>query len=100
MNNPYNGWANYPTWVLISWINDDKARQEYWLHTTRALNNAALLEQALRHELTERALDNFPDGGILLELLLYSIHTIDYNEIVLALIHDAHENLSYEKGGK
>jgi len=78
----YNGWKNYPTWALFTWLTNEEGGYLYWTEKAQALGLSEL-EAELKGWLEEEtgALGN----GILKDLLTFAIGEIDFQEVAEGL---------------
>ena len=104
----YNGWANYETWAVKLWIDNEEPSYRYWRHHTEAIwRNAEhdALPPFTRSEyarinlsdaLKESYEDNAPEvDGIYADLLQAALGEVDWFEIADALLSGA-ELAGYE----
>jgi len=83
MAGKYNGWANYETWLMKLWVDNDQGSYEHWAKTTRECDDA----RELAHNLERHHAELMPDlpNGIYWDLLLSALRAVDWYEIALAL---------------
>ena len=60
MSETYNGWTNWETWNLSTWIVKDEASYIFWREKAGELATQSLID-ALEHSHSE-PLDDMPDG--------------------------------------
>lgn len=94
----YNGWANYETWSVVLWLEDDEASSRYWRQAAREAARDAVTDpavvggwravgQAARHRLAERLHQSLAHEliagvyDLTAELLGASLHEVDWGEV-------------------
>ena len=108
----YNGWANYETWAVKLWMDNEESSQTYWQERTREAFEQAqeedafyegetatdrarrALAQALKDEHEEAA----PDLGATVwgDLFNAAMSEVDWYEIAAALLQDNEEEAANE----
>jgi hypothetical protein len=96
----YNGWANYETWAVKLWMDNDQGSQEYWADVAREAlaqpNDSEVLTDAenARYVLADRLKDEFEenspiqDATVYADLLNAALGSVDWSEIAQALIEE------------
>jgi SOS response regulatory protein OraA/RecX len=102
----YNGWANYETWAVKLWLDNDQDTQEYWHDAAREAlaqpNDSGVLNDAehARYTLAERLKDEHEEQNPLQELrhpsvysdlLAAALGSVDWSEIAQSLLDDIGE---------
>jgi hypothetical protein len=78
MTEKYQGWANYPTWVVQSWLENDEGL--YW--HCRTLNRKYTDTGKLAYALKDWVCDLMPAlEGLAADLLGYALDEVDWYEI-------------------
>ena len=98
----YNGWANYETWSVKLWLDNDNASYNYWQERTREVweNAQGLLPGqgdtsvnariALADELKDFHQGELPElQGFAADLLQAALDSVDFYEIADSLLQDA-----------
>ena len=84
-NTTYNGWANYETWAVALWMDNDPPAYDYWIDAAREANDANALADQMRSEYTEM----MPElHGLWCDLLTSAIQEVDWYEIAESKIAD------------
>jgi hypothetical protein len=74
----YNGHANYETWAVSLWINDNTATQNRWAEIARNNRNTADIADALKDSYAE----DMPElDGVWADLLNAALSEVDWYEI-------------------
>lgn len=85
----YQGWANYETWVVALYIDNDeeshlhwreRARDMMWDGRLRRTAIVALAEQ-IKEEITESEIARRVDGTVYADLLSAALGNVDWREI-------------------
>lgn len=82
----YNGWANYPTWNMNIWLNNDEYTQERCVEMANEADSVGELADSLKEfgeELFLLADDcsETPITGVNADLLTWAQGMIDWDEI-------------------
>ncbi len=87
MSEKVNGFANYATWAVCLWLDNEQGTQRYWsglandakyMAATNGGNARDWLAEHLADELTENA----PElNGMWSDLLNHAIGQVDWNEV-------------------
>ena len=104
-----NGYANYETWAVALWLNNDAGTQDYWHDVANQCREAApgasqvqdgcwTVEDATRFKLANRLKDEVTDGSpVIDEASLYSdllgsalheVHWVEIADSILATIRE------------
>jgi len=86
----YNGWANKPTWSVKLWLDNEENTYKYWQSQARRLS-AYKLADRLKYEIEQGAADLLPEASVYNDLLLYSLHSVNFDEIAEAMKADQEE---------
>ncbi len=93
----YNGWANYETWLVKVWMDNDQGSQEYWADLTKQLVDAENTTQdiliVLCDELKTQHEGDLPDlEGFAADLLNAAMSAVNWREIALSLVEDSQDS--------
>lgn len=75
-----NGWANYPTFAVGIWFDNDERLQGECTRICEERGTVAASAGALK-ELLEEEIDGLGDGTVARDLLDYAIACVDWHEI-------------------
>lgn len=90
----YQGWANYETWCIKLWIDNEQGDYEYWREQTHAAweasdHDADQTRYALAAELKSSFGDAAPElRGMWADLMSAALSEVDWDEIAQAMIDD------------
>ena len=103
VNQKYNGWVNYETWLVNLWLGNDSSSYEYWREAAQeAIKNAkddktfSKIERATL-DLMERLKDEIEEANPIQDASMYSdlmnsaISEVNYHEIAEHMINDIGE---------
>lgn len=105
----YNGWANYETWAVALWIDNEQASQEYWCECAieciksapdhRNVPKIWTAEEAARFTLADAMKDETerlaPDLGasMFADLLNAALSEVNWDELAQHYIETARETM-------
>ena len=104
-DNTYNGWTNYPTWLVNLWLTNETSTYSYWLERTSDLfkqsqptayltcQEKALtdLSRELEDTYAETIADTVGVTGFMTDLLTWSLDQVDWRSIAEHLADDRTE---------
>jgi len=91
----YQGWKNYETWAVASWIDNEESSQEYW--NERAIEIKEEGSEHLSSDLADELKNAFDYGnplgeaGVYSDLLNSALGEVDWYEIAKVILMDAPE---------
>lgn len=77
----YNGWANYPTWEVYSWLSNIESSHCYCLDLAEEADTVAELADRLKDECVEAAPDLSTYAPMYSNLLGNALLCVDWEEI-------------------
>ncbi len=83
----HNGWTNKPTWAVKLWLDNDEGSYNYWQEQAQRLSAYKLADQ-LKEEIEQGAAELLPEASLYTDLLLYSLHSVNFDEIAQAIKAD------------
>jgi hypothetical protein len=88
----YNGWKNYPTWVVNLWLGNDQGTYSECSYMAREA-----LRDAPHDSFKEYVTDLIDDesAGLGNDLIGYALGEVDWNEIADSWLESAKEEESY-----
>lgn len=96
MNDRYNGWTNYETWLCVLWMGEDCETEYFEREARRLLDSGDDKDdviEAIAGEITlsysERAEEQLGTVGFLSDLLSSALRSVDYREIASHIVDDA-----------
>ena|SRR5690242_2799009 len=100
----YQGWANYETWAVKLWIDNEEGSYNYWRDRTREvwddssatqyMSRSQQARYTLSDALKSEHEENMPDsGGVYGDLLGAALCEVDWREIADAMLRDMNESL-------
>jgi hypothetical protein len=81
----YQGWANYPTWLVQLWLDNDEGLYYHYRTLNRTHRDINSLARALK-DLVDELMPPF--DGLAGDLLRYSLDSVDWHEIAEAIRDD------------
>jgi hypothetical protein len=84
-SNTYNGWENYPTWAVYSWLSSNEATYSFIGNMVEELDGLYEAEAAIRNYVELRN----PIGdqaSMYADLLNFSIGMVNFGEIAKAFL--------------
>jgi hypothetical protein len=102
----YNGWANYETWGVALWMDNERGSHDYWLSVAAGLSSPdspeyIVDENTQKRRLADRLKDEHEESlpelqGFAADLLNAAMSQVDWYDIAEDLIHAANEDREYE----
>ena len=89
----YNGWANYETWLVRLWMDNEKGTYDYWLEATeRHVKGSKDKDEAIR-DLTSEVKQYHEEAlptleGFAADLLGAAMSAVDWRQIATSLVDD------------
>ena len=98
----YNGWANYETWCVKLWMDNEEGSYRHWQAASEEAWDQAEDDRSSRHQtrkqsaeniLADRLLEEHEEakplvGGVFGDLLGAAMGEVDWHEIAGALLED------------
>ena len=109
MCNEYNGWANYPTWNVALWIDNNEGEQlaviEQAGECFRDADNPTAGSQldAAVYAMAEWLKDYFEDNrpatvGVYADILGWALAVVDWYELARSYVEQWLDGVEYERG--
>jgi hypothetical protein len=98
VDNTYNGWTNWETWIVIVWMDNDQKLYEYYGDITR--EEISKDKQSATYKLSTTLREQFDEGtpgieGLYLDLLNGAMREINWHEITKHLVERVEEEENY-----
>lgn len=94
MSDKHNGWANYETWIVYTWMNNDPESQKFFAEMVKEAYSTAEEQEYFTKEeeavilLAEYLKDHFEDNyeledvdGVYHDLIMGALSSVDWHEI-------------------
>jgi hypothetical protein len=94
MNTTYNGYANYATWTVALWIDNEQGSQEYWSDAAREALESAMFDKDLAVSNLAELLEDSHESdkpellGVFADLLNAALGSVDWREIARNMIDE------------
>jgi len=103
----YNGWANYETWLVNVWIDNEQGSIDFWVnvakyHYEQAKETKFFTRQeeavfTFADDMKEYFEDNIPDsteiGGLYADMLYGCMTVVDWGELATKYMEQAMESI-------
>lgn len=107
MSDGYNGWANYETWLVALWLDNEQMTQDFWqARAEEMLEGKQALDESDKDDavcdLSSELKDSIEEGqdeackdsfGLYRDLLRSALESVDWREIAKHYIEAAMEEL-------
>ncbi len=104
----YNGYANYETWLVAMWIDNDQANIDYWMDVAKHQYNSAKDQKyftkkeeaiiSLAEYMKEYYEDRMPEsddiGGFWSDMLHAALGSVDWHELAGKYMDQALESVT------
>ncbi|MBE9593292.1 MAG: hypothetical protein IMF19_07405 [Proteobacteria bacterium] len=94
----YNGWANYETWCVKLWIDNEESSYNYWLERAKEIleEKVDVITLTLADELKEGHEEAMEDAciaevGVFTDLLNSALGEVNWYEIAESILKEASE---------
>lgn len=90
----YNGWTNYPTWVIKLWIDNDQGTQEMAYDLARRAGDKEFPKVELMRELQSWIESDNPlgqDASVYADLIGWAIESANWYELAEAFLDDVRD---------
>lgn len=77
----YNGWANYPTWAVFTWLSNDERDYTAALEQLEGLDGVRA-DNALKEYVESIVFGDEVDAGIASDLLGFALAHVAWNDVV------------------
>jgi len=77
----FNGYSNYPTWIVTTYLQEEKKTQGFWTMREEELTREELIKE-LRLQIEEIQIPLNVKGSIYRDLLGYAMDLINWDEVV------------------
>lgn len=104
MDQKYNGWTNYETWLVKLWQDNEQGDQEYWRNQAEECVKADGRQEAvqtLANIMLEYYQDDYYDNhgeasGLYTDLINSALRTVNWREIAEHWVNEAADALRLE----
>ena len=91
----YQGWANYETWCVKLWIDNEENSYNYWQERARELKEEGgeHITLSLADELKEQHDEDNPieEAGVYTDLLYSALGEVNWYEIATSILEEVSE---------
>lgn len=86
----YNGWANYETWVVRLWLDNEEPSYRYWTEVAREYRGEDREAYELARRLKEEIRDAVPleEASLYSDLLYAALDEVDWDELAQSYLDE------------
>lgn len=81
----YNGYTNYPTWLIAAYIGNDEEQYNYWIKKAGECETLDELANTLAEEF---AADTYDNMDIINQLIGFAISFVAWEEVAESIAED------------
>jgi hypothetical protein len=89
---PYNGWTNYPTWDVYSWLSSDEATNTHMEAIAKEAANVYQAADAMKDSVESRN-PLAAGASMYMDLLTWAIGLVNWDEIATAYWQSTHDQI-------
>ena len=80
----YNGWKNYPTWAVYTWLSNDPGSEEFATETVKGHRSLGAAADALRDAIIEYS--PLQDASMYSDILGWALDSVDWRAVAEAFL--------------
>lgn len=85
MTDTYNGWTNYPTFAVFSWLANDEYTQQ---QAEEVIKSAQDPEAALKRHVEDLIYGEEYEAGMQADLINWALGCVNWREVVRGLVEE------------
>src|SRR3954447_22707483 len=90
----YNGWANYETWAVKLWLDNEEPSYRYWTEAARDWHGREDAARGLAGQLKEELSESNPldEPSLYSDLLWAALGEVDWHEIAESYLDEVEDD--------